>query len=131
MYIFFSRVDLSSALHKLAKFSADPGKVHVEGLIHLLRYTRDNKTLVLKYYAYLNDALVTDLLRQSNIKTKNHLMAFSDSSWQIVQTLEEVQEHTSFSIKVGQLTMVHMFQDQLLNPVHKVSTMQHALQDWL
>ena len=41
-----------------------------------------NKTLGLKYYAYLNDAPVTDLLRQANIKTKNHLMTFSYSSWQ-------------------------------------------------
>ena len=49
----------------------------------------------------------------------------------IVQTLEEVQEHTLVSIKVGQLTMAHMFQDQLLNEVQKVSTMQHALQEWL
>ena len=47
----------------------------------------------------------------------------------IVQTLEEVQEHTLFTIKVGQLTMAHMFQDQLINTVHKVSTMQHALQE--
>ena len=36
----------------------------------------------LKYYADLNDAPVTDLLRQADIKTKNNLMAFSDSSWQ-------------------------------------------------
>ena len=36
----------------------------------------------LKYYADLNDALVTDLLRQANIKTKNQLMGFSGSSWQ-------------------------------------------------
>ena len=46
----------------------------------------------------------------------------------IEQILEEVQEHIIFSIKVDQLTMVHMFQDQLHNPVQKVSTMQHALQ---
>ena len=75
-------MDLSFAVHKLAKFSANPGKVHFEGLVHLLRYIRDNKTLGLKYYADFNDAPVTDLLRQENIKTKNHLMAFSDSSWQ-------------------------------------------------
>ena len=75
-------MDLSFAVHKLAKFSANPGKVHFEGLVHLLRYIRDNKTLGLKYYADFNDAPVTDLLRQANIKTKNHLMAFSDSSWQ-------------------------------------------------
>ena len=75
-------MDLSFAVHKLAEFSANPGNVHFEGLVHLLRYIRDNKTLGLKYYADLNDAPVTDLLRQANIKTKNHLMAFSDSSWQ-------------------------------------------------
>ena len=75
-------MDLSFAVHKLAKFSANPGKVHFEGLIHLLGYIRDNNTLGLKYYVDLNDAPVTDLLRQANIKTKNHLMDFSDSSWQ-------------------------------------------------
>ena len=36
----------------------------------------------LKYYADINDAPVTDLLRQASIKTENHLMSFSDSSWQ-------------------------------------------------
>ena len=36
----------------------------------------------LKYYADINDAPVTDLLRQANIKTKNHFIDFSDSSWQ-------------------------------------------------
>ena len=35
-----------------------------------------------KYYADLDDAPVTDILRQANIKTKNHLMGFSDSSLQ-------------------------------------------------
>ena len=35
----------------------------------------------LKYYSDLNYAPVTDLLRQANIKTKNYLMTFSDSSW--------------------------------------------------
>ena len=75
-------MDLSFAVHKLEFFSANTGKVHSEGLIHMLRYIRDNKTLGLKYYSDLNDATVTDLLRQSNIKNKNHLMDFSDSSWQ-------------------------------------------------
>ena len=69
-------------MHKLAKFSANTGKVQFEGLVHLLRYIRDNKTLGLKYYADLNHATLTDILIQDNIKTKNHLMSFSDSSWQ-------------------------------------------------
>ena len=50
--------------------------------MHLLKYIRDNKTLGLKYYADMNDAPVTDLLRQANIKTENHVIDFSDSSWQ-------------------------------------------------
>ena len=76
-----TRVELSFALHKLVKFSANPGKVHFEGLVHLLRYIRYNKTLVLNFYADINDALVSYLLRQSSIKTENLLMAIYDSSW--------------------------------------------------
>ena len=82
IYLLSTRVDLSFAVHKLAKFSDNPGKVHFEGLVHLLRYIRDNKTLGLKYYADLNDEPVTDILIQANIKTNNNLMEFSDSSWQ-------------------------------------------------
>ena len=67
---------------QVSTFSANPGKVNFEGFLHPLRYIRDNKTLGLKYYADMNDAPVIDLLRQAGIKTKNHLMDFSDSSWQ-------------------------------------------------
>ena len=81
IYLLSPRVYLSFAVHKLEKFSANPGKVQFEGLVHLLRYIRDNKNLGLKYDADLNDAPVTDLLRQANIKTRNHLMGFFDSSW--------------------------------------------------
>ena len=79
--IFLSKiVDFSFAVQKLAKFSSNTGKVHFEGLVHLLRYIRDNKTLGLKYYAYMTDAPLSDLLRKSNINTKNHMVAFHDSS---------------------------------------------------
>ena len=30
----------------------------------------------------MKDVLLSDLLRQASIKAENHLMAFSDSSWQ-------------------------------------------------
>ena len=70
IYLLSTRVDLSFSVHKLEKIPANSGKLHFEGLVHLLRYIRDNKTLGLKYYADLNDAPVTDTLRQANIKTK-------------------------------------------------------------
>ena len=68
-------------MHKLEKFSSNPRKVHFEVFVHLLRYIRYNNTLGLKYYADMNDAPVSDLLRQASIKTENQLMDFSDSSW--------------------------------------------------
>ena len=61
IYLLSTRVDLSFTVHKLAKFSSNPGKVHFEGLLHILRYIRDNKTLGLKYYADLTDKLVLKL----------------------------------------------------------------------
>ena len=51
-------------------------------MVPLLGYISYNKTLGLKYYADMNDAPLSDLLRQASIKNKNQLMAFSDSSWQ-------------------------------------------------
>ena len=75
-------MDLIFAVHTLEKFSENPCKVQFEGLIHILRYIRDNKTLGLKYYVDMNDAPVTDLLRQASSKTENQLMAFPGSSWQ-------------------------------------------------
>ena len=35
--LFSSRLDLSFAVHKLAKFSSNPGKVQFEVLVHLFR----------------------------------------------------------------------------------------------
>ena len=48
IYILSTRVDLSFAVHTLEKLSVNPGKVHFEEFIHLLRYIRCNKTLGLK-----------------------------------------------------------------------------------
>ena len=82
IYLLSTRVDSIFAVHKLENFSANPSKVHFEGLIRLLRYIIYNRTLALKYYADMNDAPVYDLLRKDIIKTENHSIYISDSSWQ-------------------------------------------------
>ena len=64
-------MDLSFTVHTLEKFSSNPGKLHSEGLINLLRYIRDNTTLGLNYYANMNDAPLSDLLRQASINSEN------------------------------------------------------------
>ena len=63
IYLLSTSVNLSFAVHKLEKFSLNPGKVHFEGLIHLLGYIRYNKTLGLKYYTDMKDTSLSDLLR--------------------------------------------------------------------
>ena len=50
-------------MKRLEKFSANTGKVHFEGLVHILGYIRDINNLGLKYYADINDAPVSDLSR--------------------------------------------------------------------
>ena len=47
IYVLSIRVYLSFSVHKLEIVSSNSGKVHDEGLVHLLRYIRGNKTLVL------------------------------------------------------------------------------------
>ena len=68
-------------MQKLSKFSSNPGEVNFEALIHLLRYIRDKKTLVLNYYSDIKDDPLSYLLRQDSITTENQLMALYDSSW--------------------------------------------------
>ena len=67
---------------QVSKVLSKPGKVHFEILVNTLRYIRKNKTLGLKYYADINDAPISDLLRKAGIKTDNKLMDFSNCSWQ-------------------------------------------------
>ena len=81
----------------------------------------------MQYYADINYAPETDLLRQAIIKNENYLMDFLLLIFNIVQTLSEVQEHTRSFIKVVHLTMENIFQDHMHNQVHKVIAMQHAL----
>ena len=75
-------MDLIFAVHKLAKFSENTGKVDFEGLVHLLRYIRDNNTLGINHYADMKDAYLSELLRQAIINTEYQLINFCDSSWQ-------------------------------------------------
>ena len=44
IYLFYTIVDLSFAPHKVEKVSENPGKVHIERLVHLLRSIMENKT---------------------------------------------------------------------------------------
>ena len=81
IYLFSTRVDLIFAVHKLAKFSSNNGKLHYKGLVHLLRYTRENKTLGLKYYADMKYAPLSNLLIYVSINNENHFMALSDYIW--------------------------------------------------
>ena len=50
-------------------------------MVHILKYISDSKILDLKYNSDMNNAPVYDLLIQAIIKTENHLINFSDSSW--------------------------------------------------
>ena len=129
IYLLSTWLYLSFAVHKIANFSSNTGKVHFEGLVHLLGYISYNKTLVLKCYDDIKNAPLSNLLRQYNIKTENQLMYLFDSSWKdFPYTFRRTGAYIIF-ISVGQFTMAHMLQDQFLDKMQKVSTVQHALQE--
>ena len=73
---------MSFSVHKIEKFSSNPGKVHFEVLVHLLIYSRENKTLVLEYYDDIKYTPLFILLRKFSTKTENQLMTISHFSCQ-------------------------------------------------
>ena len=129
VYILSKGVDCIFAVHKLEKFSSNPGKVNFEGLLHLLIYIRDKKNLGLKYYSKIDDSPLSGLLRQSSIKTENQLMMLSDSRWKdCPYTGISTGDYIVCFINVYQLIIAHMLQDQFLNLVLRVNTIQHVPQ---
>ena len=76
--ILSTRVDFFAA-RKLEKCSLDPGKVHFEGSVHLLKYIWDNNNLGLIYYTKIEGAHLSGPLRQSIIKSENQLVVLYDS----------------------------------------------------
>ena len=78
IYLLSTRVDLCFSVHKLEKFSSNPGKVNFEDLVQLFRYIKDENDLGLSHHANIEDTPLSDLLRQSRIKTKKKLMVFCD-----------------------------------------------------
>ena len=63
---------------KARKFSSNPGNVNFEGLVQLLIYIRDNNNFDPEYFAKIEDATISDLLRYGIIKNENQLVVFSD-----------------------------------------------------
>ena len=61
--ILSTRVDLYFSVQKLELFLSNHSKVHFEVLVHLLVYIRDTKNLGLKYYAKIEDAPLSEILR--------------------------------------------------------------------
>ena len=114
------------AVYKLETFSSNPGKVHFEGFVHFLRSVGDNKTLILKYYAGIKDVTLSDLLRQTSIKTDNKLMVIYDSSWEDFPDTGRSKGEYIIFYQGGPLDHV----THIPGPVQKVSTMHNALQEW-
>ena len=81
LYLSYTRPDITYAVVKLAKFTRRPGVNHMEALLHLLRYLRDNMYLGLRFYSDINMSPVTRLLSSNGISLDNPLITFSDSSW--------------------------------------------------
>jgi hypothetical protein len=81
IYLGMTRVDISYAVNKMAKYTQKPGRKHFDAITHLLRYLRDNSHLGLRYYSEITDSPINQMLSQQNINVQQLLYGFSDSSW--------------------------------------------------
>ena len=123
IYLLSTRVDFSFAVHKLTKLLSNPGEVHFEILVHLLRYIKYYKTLCLNYYYYMKDAPLSDTLRQTIINTENQLVAFYDYSWKYCPDTFRSTEAYMIFYKVFPIVHGTHIPLPVLNQTHKVSTM--------
>ena len=59
IYLLYTMVDQWFSVHKLAKFSPNPGEVHFVGWVNLFIYIKNNKNLGLVYYAKIKDTPIS------------------------------------------------------------------------
>jgi hypothetical protein len=81
LYLSYTRPDITYAVVKFAKYTRCPGVAHMEALLHILRYLRDNMYLGLKFYSDITMSPVPRLLSSNGISLDNPLCTFTDSSW--------------------------------------------------
>ena len=93
-FLLLTRVYLSFTVHKLEQFSSNPGKVSFKGLSNLSRNIRNNWTLGLKYYSDMKYALYLTCWNNLILRLKISWWFYLLLVGKIVQTLEEVQDHT-------------------------------------
>jgi transposase InsO family protein len=84
IYLALTRVDISHAVNKMAKYTRRPGKNHFMALVHVLRYLRDNSHVGITFYSDLERSPIHNLLLKSASTAelgKEMFFTFSDSSW--------------------------------------------------
>jgi len=62
LYLSYTRLDITYAVMKLAKFTRFPGVNHMEALLHLLQYLKCNVYLGLRFYSGISMSPITRLL---------------------------------------------------------------------
>ena len=129
IYLLSKRVDFIFSVHKLAKFSSNPGEVHFEGLVHIFRYIIDNNTLILKYYDDMKYSPLSYLFIQASNKNENQLMEFSDYSWKYCPDTSRSTVSYIIIYQGGTIDHGTHVPRYLINQVTKVSTMQHLLKE--
>ena len=67
VYFLYAIVDLCFVVHTQANVSPNPGRLHFEGLVHLLIYNSNNKKLGIKYYFRIDNAPLSNILVQARI----------------------------------------------------------------
>ena len=82
IYLTYTRTDILYAVNKLAKFNRKPGTCHMDSIVHVLQYLRDNPDCAIKYYSDYQSAPVYNILKDNGVDTSNELITFTDSSWQ-------------------------------------------------
>ncbi len=81
LYLSYTRPHITYVVVKFAKYTRRPGVAHMEALLHLLRYLRDNMYLGLTFYSDITMSPITRLFSSNKISLNNPLRTFTDSSW--------------------------------------------------
>jgi hypothetical protein len=106
IYLSMTHTDIIYAVNKLAKFTRKPGKVHFAGLLHLLRYLRDNSSYGVRFYSNLSEPLSIKCCSARTLRKNTPFLASQTPLGTMTQIMEGVLGVSSSLIWEGSFITV-------------------------
>jgi hypothetical protein len=92
IYLSQTRSVIIFAVNKLARYMRKPGKAHLDALVHLLRYLRDNNNFGVRFFSDYSTSPLYAHLKSNGLPTDQLIVVMSDSDRKQIISKKDIEK---------------------------------------